>query len=421
MGSTAIEFILRLAVMTLVARVLGVDDYGRLTLVVASVTSIRQLVDVRAWEGATRYLAEFLVRRESRLALATLKLAVLADVAVAITACGAIAALSTFVTNRLLHQPDLAGPMRWYGLILLFTAVNGTAEAVLRVFNRFRELAARWVAQSVWHLGLVTAALMMGARIRGLLLAYLVSELAGAILLAGLAGRQIRQQLWKEWPAARLTALRPYWKEMLWFTAHTALRATLKLERQLGFLFLGYFRSPAEVGYYRVAYRMGRILQEIADPFYYAVFPEFARSGAGRRRLTGQVARTATMATVGALFSVLAGVLFAPAVIHLWVGVPYAPAVGPFRVIMVAMGLSVATFWGTPAALGSGRPDIATRAMALAVLVDVVLLLLPRLGAMGAAIGLLAGSVTFAIAISTLLTRSLPPARSGNGGGNHLE
>ncbi len=84
---------------------------------------------------------------------------------------------------------------------------------------------------------------------------------------------------------------------------------------------------------------------------------------------------------------------------------------------MVAMGLSVATFWGTPAALGSGRPDIATRALALGALVDVILLffLVPRLGAMGAAIGLLGGSVTFAVAISLLLTRTLPGARQAEG------
>ncbi len=414
MASTAIEFILRLAAMTLVARALGATDYGRLTLVVVSITSIRQLVDVRAWEAATRYLAEFLTKGKPALALATLKLAVLTDTAVALIAYGAMMALSGFVSNRLLHQPDLAGPIRWYAVILLFTAVNGTAEAVLRVFNRFHELAARWTAQSVWHLGLVGVVLMLGGRIQGLLLAYLVTELAGAILLVALAGRQVRQHLWKEWPAARLTALRPYWSEMLWFTAHTGVRATLKLERQLGFLFLGFFRSPAEVGHYRVAYRMGRILQEAADPYYYAVYPEFARSGASRR-LRGQVVRAASVATLGALLIVIGGLVFAPALIHLWVGALYAPAVGPFRVIMIAMGLSVATFWGTPAALGSGRPDIATRALALGVLVDVVLLLLlvPRLGAMGAAIGLLGGSVTFAISISTLLAQTLRTAPSG--------
>ncbi len=280
---------------------------------------------------------------------------------------------------------------------------------MLRVFNRFHELAARWVAQSLWHLLLVIVALMMRARIRGFLLAYLTTELAGAVLLTGLAARQVRQHLWPARSVARLTALRPYWKEMLWFAVHTALRTTLKLERRLGFLFLGYFRSPAEVGYYRVAYRAGATVQEIADPFYYAVYPEFARSGAGRR-LTRQVTRTAGVATLGALLAILGGILVAPQFIRLWVGAPYAPAVGPFRVIAVAMGFSVATFWGTPAALGSGRPDVATHAMALGVLADVVLLILlvPRLGAMGAAIGLLGGSVVFACSITAFLRRALP-------------
>ena len=105
----------------------------------------------------------------------------------------------------------------------------------------------------------------------------------------------------------------------------------------------------------------------------------------------------------------LGGVLFAPALIQGWVGPSYAPAVGPFRVILVAMALAIATFWGTPAALGSGRPDIATHAVAAGVLVELLLLLLlvPRHGAMGAAIALLGGSVVFGVTICLLLARTL--------------
>ena len=74
-ASIAIEFALSLIETTLIARALGPAEYGRLALVVASVASIKQLIDVRAWEGATRYLSEFLETRKPALALATLKLA----------------------------------------------------------------------------------------------------------------------------------------------------------------------------------------------------------------------------------------------------------------------------------------------------------------------------------------------------------
>ena len=288
--------------IALVARALGVADYGRLALVMASITAIKLLVDIRAWEGATRYLAEFLARREPGLALATLKLALLADALVALRrATGrpwrsqASLAAGCCISRRFRGRSMVCAEPALHGF-------NGTAEAVLRVFDRFQDLAARRVVQAGWHLGLVATVVLGGGRMRGLILAYLFSDLAGAALLVGLAGRQVRQRLWAARAAARVKALRPYLREMLWFTAHTALRATLKLNRQVGILVLGYFASPAEVGYYRVARRLGTSVQELSDPFYYAIFPEFARTRAGPPgQLARLVARTAGAATLGAL------------------------------------------------------------------------------------------------------------------------
>jgi O-antigen/teichoic acid export membrane protein len=409
LAASAIELVLSLVETTLVARALGVTDYGQLALVLASIASVKQFLDVRAWEGATRYLAEFLQRGERALALATLKLALLADAAVAVVAYGTALTLAGLISRRWLKQPDLHGPVLWYALTLLLTAVNATGEAVLRVFERFRDLAIRATAQALWHLGLVATVVLTGAHVRGLIVAYLVSDLAGAVLLIALAGRQVRAHLWAARAEARLGALRPYLTEMLSFTAHTAARATLKLNRQLDLLVLGHFRPPAEVGYYRIARRLGASAVEMSNPFYFVIFPEFARAWAGTPRQFGRVvARAAGVAAVAAIPGVLLGVWLAPWLIRMWVGAAYAPAAGPFRVVMVGMGLAVATFWGTPAALGSGRPGMATCAVACGVLVNLALLLLlaPPLGATGAAIGLLGSYVAYAVVISALLVRA---------------
>jgi len=421
LAATGIELVLSLAETTLVARTLGVTDYGRLALVMASVATIKQFLDVRAWEGATRYLAEFLQRGERALALATLKVALGVDAVVAVTAYGTALLLAGLISTRWLSQPDLHGPILWYSLTLILTAVNATAEAVLRVCERFRDLALRAGAQAAWHLGLVAFAVLMGARMRGLIAAYLMSDLLGAVLLVWLAGRQVRADLWAARGAARLSTLRPYRAEMLWFTIHTAARATLKLNRQLDLLVLGHFRAPADVGYYRVARRLGTSAVELSNPFYYVIFPEFARAWAGIPRQFGRlVAHTAGVAAVGAIPGVLLGVWLAPVLIRLWVGSAYLPAVGPFRVVMLGMGLAVATFWGTPAALGSGRPGLATSAVACGVLVNLALLfwLARPLGAMGAAIGLLGSYVAYGLVISVGLARALrPTAAPGLGGG----
>ena len=93
--------------------------------------------------------------------------------------------------------------------------------------------------------------------------------------------------------------------------------------------------------------------------------------------------------------SVLLGVLGAPLLIGVTLGPAYAPAVAPFRLLLVAYGVAVATLWATPAALGRGQPAVATRAATSGVVCLVVLLagLVPVWGATGAAWARLGGAL----------------------------
>jgi hypothetical protein len=57
------------------------------------------LADVRAWEAVTRYLSEFTRRHEPSLALATLKLAILVEAAVAVLGFGLVWLTSAWVAT----------------------------------------------------------------------------------------------------------------------------------------------------------------------------------------------------------------------------------------------------------------------------------------------------------------------------------
>ena len=89
------------------ARALGAQEFGRITLVWSVVGVAHLLVDVRAWEAVTRYLSEFTSRRQPALALATLKLALLAEGAVALLGFGLIWLASGWVSTRVFNDPSL--------------------------------------------------------------------------------------------------------------------------------------------------------------------------------------------------------------------------------------------------------------------------------------------------------------------------
>ena len=92
------------------ARALGAQEFGRITLVWSVVGVAHLLVDVRAWEAVTRYLSEFTSRQQPALALATLKLALLAEGAVALLGFGLIWLASGWVSTAAVERPVPAAP-----------------------------------------------------------------------------------------------------------------------------------------------------------------------------------------------------------------------------------------------------------------------------------------------------------------------
>jgi O-antigen/teichoic acid export membrane protein len=399
-----------LVVTILLARSLGPAEYGRLALVTASVGAVKQVVDVRTWEAVTRYLAAFTEEGRPDLGLATLKLAVAAEALVGIVAWGTAVAGSGLVARRLLGDPGLAGLIALYATTLLTTAFNGTAKAVLRVFGGFAMLAAQGALAAALWLGAIAVAVGLDGRVHGVLAATLASDAVAAGLLAMLAWREVGLRLGASPRGASITALRPHLPEMARFVGHTSLRATLKLSRQLDLLALGHFRPAAEVGYYRLARQMALAFEAAGDPLYFAIFPELARTWTRARGEMGRmIARAAAVGAGLAIPGFLFCLTLAPVVVLAWVGPGYAPAVAPFRMLALGVALSTVTFWGTPAALGSGHPGIATSANALGVLSTawLLLLLVPGHGPLGAALAVAAGALVASVTVSLLLGRAL--------------
>jgi O-antigen/teichoic acid export membrane protein len=414
------------AVQTIVAaRFLGAADYGRVALVIVSVGAIEQLIDVRTWEFVTRYLAEFTERGQHGLALATLKIALVSEYIVAGLALVATLIAAGPIADRLLGDPDLQPLIMLYAVALLGTALNGTATAILRVFDRFRELALQSAGQSFLRLVSVSVALAIGGDLRSVIIAYLVSEAAAAVSLAFLSGRQVRRHLWQARAESSWSAVRPYARGMAGFMGHSALRATLKLgNRNLDILLLGHFRTAAEVGHYRIARSLGGIGLQVTDPLYFTVFPEFARHWvSSRQRFWSLLKRAAAIGMALAVPIVVVGFLLARPAFDIAVGEEYLDAIEPFRVILLAIGVAVATFWATPAALGSANPRVATVAFTAGVAVQVVLLLalVPDHGATGAAFALLGFYLAWAAAMLAGLRNALRAAPDSVPGAAPLE
>ena len=153
------------------------------------------LVDVRAWEAVTRYLSEFTSRGQAGLALATLKLAILVEAAVAVLGFGLVWLASAWVATRLFGDPSLEPLILLGAMTLVAGAFDRTARAVLRVFDRFRTLGLCSAIEALLSLLFVIAAVTAGAQAKGVLVAHLAAALAGALVLPAVAGRRFTEAL----------------------------------------------------------------------------------------------------------------------------------------------------------------------------------------------------------------------------------
>jgi O-antigen/teichoic acid export membrane protein len=109
LASTWVESATIIMTTTITARALGADDYGRVALVTAAVWMVKQFVDLRTWEGVTRYVTTFVEEGRPGLALATLKFAAIAESCVAVVSYGLAIAVSGIVADRYLGHPNSRG------------------------------------------------------------------------------------------------------------------------------------------------------------------------------------------------------------------------------------------------------------------------------------------------------------------------
>lgn len=170
---------------------------------------------------------------------------------------------------------------------------------------------------------------------------------------------------------------------------------------RLDFVVLGAIAGPAVLGVYAVASKAAELMRLPATAVNYVLYPRFTRAtpaaaaAEARRLLPRACLLTALAAPVLALASVFA--------IPLLFGHAFRGAVLPACVLLIGLAVEGAAAVASAFLWGSGRPGANSAGMALGVVLTVTfdLLLIPRHGALGAAV---ASSIAY-LATAALLTQ----------------
>jgi len=366
----------------ILARGLGAHDYGVWVLVVSTVGLVSVVTMLGMPQALERFLAGTTRRDDQREDfLSSLALAGLATVLVVLPAVvGARAwAVAAF------HDEAVAPLIRAGAWILLATAVN---QIVLMFFRSQREMRAMSALDLLTGLGeLVLSALAVraGYGLDGALLALLVARGATAVIALGLIVARVGIGV------PRLRHTRKY----LAFGVPTVLMGlTYWVVETSDRYFVGFYGTPTQVGIYSAAYALGGVLVFLRLPFM-LVLPPFVYQLWDRQdyhtaaRYLDASLRSYLIVAVPMAFGI--GIL-ATAALTVLAGREFAAQGGPVVPIVVAAmfcyglsGITGLVFW-----LQKKSRELSTLWLLAAACNPVLnVLLIPRLGIVGAAVATL--------------------------------
>lgn len=414
LASRGVLAVLSLVYLAVAARTLGIADFGRFALIVGAGQTIAVLVGFQTWQVIVRYGVDHLARDDrpalARLMRACLGLDILSAGVGAAVAIGIVAAFGP----RMGITPELAGATIAFTLVQLVT-IRATPLGLLRLKDRFALSAlADSVTPAVRFAGALAAAIAMPT-VTGFLIAWALAELATAAAYWRILARTGDLALFRRPPpTGRLAAENP---GLLRFVASTNLNATLGLSaKQLPLLLVGGYVGPAAAGAFRLAVQLANALAKLSQLIARAAFPEVVRiaRAADPARLSAMLGRVFAASSIAAV-AILALVALAGRPVLVLVGGPeYAGAYVLLLWLAAAGCVDLAVVGFEPVLMAVHRAGLALAARMVAVIVQLGLTfaLLPRAGALGASIGVLAGSVVAALLLGLALRGYAKGARS---------
>jgi O-antigen/teichoic acid export membrane protein len=395
----------------LTARLLGVETFGVLGIIIMFTSTVNKFASFRMSELVVKYVGQFHEANDHRKAAALFKTAALIEMLASLVAFGLIWLLAPIGAQIFTKDPANSGLFVLYGLIVLANLVAESSTGLLQIFDRFRRLAVLNVVQSVITLSITSLAFVTGGGLRHVLLAYVAGKMISALGFSLAAMLEASRQWGRDWRSAPVGLLRPQARELAHFAISTNLSATLSLvNKDSELLWVSFFRSPFEAGLYKLVLTLTNLVEMPVNPLPQATYPELSRQVARRQwQNVNQILRQGSFLTGGySLVAITILALLGQPLIRTFYGADFLPAFPALLILLAGYLVANTFYWRRIALLSLGRPDFPVKLNFILAMLKVVgvVLLTPRFGFLASA-ALLAGFYWAGSFISVLKIRQL--------------
>jgi O-antigen/teichoic acid export membrane protein len=383
-SATTISLVLVFVQSILVARLLGVEVFGLLTIVMAFVTNINRLFSFRMGEFVIRFFGKELTEGNLTQAGVVVKTAVIIEGITSALAFVCLWVLAPIGATLFAKDVSAVSLIRLFGAAILVNSITETSTGILHTTNQFKKLAGVNLLSSVVTLALITTAFVLQKDVQVILWAYLVGKFILGLGPVVLACRVLIRELGVGWWRERFLIL-PSIKEMARFAISTNLSATIKLlVSESEPLWVGFFLDKQAVGLFKIALTVVNPLMMPISPMIDTTFPEIARSVILKKweQLKQLLRRTTLIAFTWTGFVTLLMVFLGEWIIRLAYGAEFIPAYPTLLILLTGFGFSNIFFWNRKLLLAFGKANIPLYILAVAAVLKISLafILVPRYG-----------------------------------------
>jgi O-antigen/teichoic acid export membrane protein len=382
-------------------RLLAPFDFGRLTLVLATVGLFQLLLDLTSEEALVKYGFRFSERGDWGRFGRLLRVALAAKAGSAIVAGLLIAATAPLADA--LFDAELTEPLLIAAALPLLYSFESTAASLLVLRGRYDVRA--------WFLGVTMAVRLVAiaiaaphgvtATVVGLVVGQVVAT--SAIAAVGLVA-------FRRFPQAPPVPLGDERPEILRFVLHSSLGTGLvSLRGWIAPILLGVASDVRQVGFFRAAQAPQQGFAALTAPVRMVMLTEHTRDWERGRR--GEVLENVRRYSLAAAALMLVAVpvfwWLMPDLVRVVLTERYLPAVDAARVMLLAAAVQLVYGWTKSLPVSVGRPNLrlVAHGVETAVLIPLIVPLGREWGATGAAVAVLASTLVFAAVWTVLLLR----------------
>ncbi|MBT89359.1 MAG: hypothetical protein CMN79_02545 [Spirochaetales bacterium] len=358
--------------LLLIARFLGVKEFGVFAMVISSVEILNILFSFRVWDTTVKFIGDNATNKQN--ISSYISFSMLVSFFSSLLSLMLIFFLADWVTYHLFGDLNittlpgfysinfLAKLISIYAFSVLFISINDNFDGILRTYNQYNSILKINIITNLSRLVLVALSIYYYGTLIKIFICFVLAFAIGTLLRFIYLTRALNKEEIDFELSHSLNHSEQFDYLKFMSNAHFSNILNLANDKNLGVLVVGYFVGPFYAGLYRVARAITKIIRRIMDPALEIIFPEFVKLNTEKdfQNYKKVIVESVKMLLFSSSIVGLGIYVFSSEIIVLFFGTEYIQAESALFILIIAMIIHNGIYWINPSMLALGRAKYLT-------------------------------------------------------------